>query len=60
MHSKTQPPKNLAPLVGEPLNIERIKGNWNDILRPVTAIRSGQVQPTAMPAKPTAFPRQAH
>ncbi|QYA10524.1 Tn3 family transposase (plasmid) [Agrobacterium larrymoorei] len=52
------PPENLASLVGEPVNIERIKANWNDILRLVTTIRSGQVRPSTLLAKLSAFPRQ--
>ena len=52
------PPENLASLVGEPINIERIKANWNDILRLVTTIRSGQVRPSTLLAKLSAFPRQ--
>lgn len=30
------PPENLASLVGEPINVGRIKASWNDILRLVT------------------------
>ena len=52
------PPENLASLVGEPVNIERIKANWNDILRLVTTVRSGQVRPSTLLAKLSAFPRQ--
>lgn len=52
------PPENLAPLVGEPVNVDRIKVNWNDILRLVTTIRSGQVRPSTLLAKLSAFPRQ--
>jgi TnpA family transposase len=52
------PPENLASLVGEPINVERIKANWNDILRLVTTIRSGQVRPSTLLAKLSAFPRQ--
>ena len=52
------PPENLAPLVGEPINVERIKANWDDILRLVTTIRSGQVRPSTLLAKLSAFPRQ--
>jgi len=52
------PPENLAPLVGEPINVERIKANWNDILRLVTTIRSGQVRPSTLLAKLSAFPRR--
>lgn len=52
------PPENLVPLVGEPINVERIKANWNDILRLVTTIRSGQVRPSTLLAKLSAFPRQ--
>ncbi|OYR07826.1 tn3 transposase DDE domain protein [Brucella grignonensis] len=52
------PPENLASLVGEPVNVERIKANWNDILRLVTTIRSGQVRPSTLLAKLSAFPRQ--
>ncbi|WFU51535.1 Tn3 family transposase [Sinorhizobium terangae] len=51
-------PENLEPLVGEPINVERIKANWNDILRLVTTIRSGQVRPSTLLAKLSAFPRQ--
>ncbi|MGE0283436.1 MAG: Tn3 family transposase, partial [Rhizobiaceae bacterium] len=52
------PPENLASLVGDPINVERIKANWNDILRLVTTIRSGQVRPSTLLAKLSAFPRQ--
>ena len=52
------PPENLASLVGDPVNVERIKANWNDILRLVTTIRSGQVRPSTLLAKLSAFPRQ--
>ncbi|KQZ99881.1 hypothetical protein ASD64_13780 [Mesorhizobium sp. Root157] len=52
------PPENLAPLVGEPINVERIKANWDDILHLVTTIRSGQVRPSTLLAKLSAFPRQ--
>lgn len=45
-------------LVGEPINVERIKANWNDILRLVTTIRSGHVRPSTLLAKLSAFPRQ--
>nr|WP_164822180.1 Tn3 family transposase [Sinorhizobium medicae] len=33
-------------------------GNWNDIRRLVTTIRSGQVRPSTLLAKLSAFPRQ--
>ena len=52
------PPENLAPLVGEPINVERIRANWDDILRLVTTIRSGQVRASTLLAKLSAFPRQ--
>nr|WP_245416008.1 Tn3 family transposase [Mesorhizobium denitrificans] len=52
------PPENLVPLVGESINVERIKANWNDILRLVTTIRSGQIRPSTLLAKLSAFPRQ--
>ncbi|WP_284316938.1 Tn3 family transposase, partial [Labrys miyagiensis] len=52
------PPENLASLVGDSINVERIKANWNDILRLVTTIRSGQVRPSTLLAKLSAFPRQ--
>ncbi|MGY6710101.1 MAG: Tn3 family transposase [Rhizobiaceae bacterium] len=52
------PPENLASLFGESVNIDRIKANWHDILRLVTTIRSGQVRPSTLLAKLSAFPRQ--
>ncbi|KAA1177164.1 Tn3 family transposase [Rhizobium tropici] len=42
------PPESLASLVGEPVNNERIKANWNDILRLVMTTRSGQVRPSTL------------
>ncbi len=52
------PPASLAPLIGDSINVDRIKANWNDILRLVTTIRSGQVRPSTLLAKLSAFPRQ--
>nr|WP_275078204.1 Tn3 family transposase [Pseudovibrio axinellae] len=40
------------------INIGRIKANWNDILRLVTTIRSGQTRTSTLLAKLSAFPRQ--
>ena len=51
------PPENLASLVGDPIDLERNKANWNDILRLVTTIRSGQVRLSTLLAKLSAFPR---
>ncbi|NTF85477.1 transposase [Agrobacterium rhizogenes] len=38
------PPENFVSFVGKPINTEQSKANWNDILRLVTAIRSGQIR----------------
>lgn len=46
------------PLVAEPINEERIKANWNDVLRLVTTVRAGHVRPSTILAKLSAFPRQ--
>ena len=48
----------LKPMIGEPLNLKRIRTHWNDILRLATSIKQGTVTASLMLRKLGSYPRQ--
>ena len=50
--------KQLAPLMGKPINEEVVLEHWNDALRLTANIKTVSVKPSAMPRKLGAYRQQ--
>ena len=50
--------KILEPLLGQPIRVEVIEENWDDIVRLAASIKAGSVAPSVMLKKLSAFKRQ--